>query len=214
MKKIFKRKTIKVFLLSFAITYFIVLGVFRLTNQKIKIIKEYLLKITKPKYNYYKSEKSTIDPVMVKELIDLTEKDYVIVDIRSTTEYKWSHMKGAINMPVYEDPNNVYQTQNKLNDVYKTINKKLSRKKLIIVYGYSPDSDITDKAYEFLKKNSLPVRVMSISWYDWLHNFAEWIPGIQTGGFDNSKYIEGNNNGILQPFAPPAPIAPIAPIPY
>lgn len=214
MKKIFKRKTIKVFLFSFVIAYFIVLGLFTLTNKKIETIEEFISKIIKPKYDFYESKKPTVDPVMVKELIDSTEKDYVIVDIRSAMEYKWSHMKGAINIPAYTDPNNVYQTQNKLGDVYKKVSKIFARKKLIIIYGYSSDSDINDKVYEFFKKNNLPVRIMSISWYEWSHNFAEWMPGIHAGSFDSGKYVEGNNNGISQPFAPPAPIAPIAPVPY
>ena len=196
------KKTIIIFLTSFTVSLIILSSIFRTINNKNKsktqskpeigkTITEIILKITKPRYNYFESKKPMIDPVMVKELIDSTEKDYVIVDIRSSMEYKWSHMKGAINMPAYADPNNVYQTQNKLDDVYKKVSKKLTGKKLVIVYGYRPESDITDKAFEYLKKYKYPVRVLSISWYDWLHNFATWMPGIQAGGFDNSRYIEG-----------------------
>lgn len=211
-ESVINKKVIAIFLVSFIVSLIVISGIFRLANKK--TIAKIISKITKPRYNYFESKQPMIDPVMVKELIDSTEKDYLIVDIRSSMEYKWSHIKGAINMPAYEDPNNVYQTQNKLNDVYKKISKKFAGKKLVIIYGYRPDSDITEKVFEYLKKYKYPVRILSIPWYDWLHNFANWMPGIQTGGFDNSKYIEGNNNGILQPFVPPAPIAPIAPIPY
>lgn len=214
-------KILVIFLVSFVVTYFVVLGAFQLVRQKTKTknqskqtlnntIKNIFLKITKPKYNYYESKKPTIDPVMVKELIDSTEKDYVIVDIRSSMEYKWNHMKGAINMPAYENPNNVYQTQTKLDDVYKKVSKKFAGKKLVIVYSYRPESDMTDKVFEYFKKYKYPVRVLSITWYDWLHNFASWMPGIQAGGFDNSKYIEGNNN-LSQPVQPVVPGVPIAP---
>jgi len=220
-ESVINKKIITIFLASFVISLIVMSSIFRVSNKKNnsdgqskleigKTITEIISKITKSRYNYYESKKTTIDPVMVKELIDSTEKDYLIVDIRSSMEYKWSHMKGAINMPAYEDPNNVYQTQNKLDDVYKKVSKKFAGKKLMIVYGYRPESDITDKVFEYLKKYKYPVRVLSIPWYDWLHNFASWMPGIQTGGFDNSKYIEGGSS-LSQPVAPGALGVPMVP---
>lgn len=202
IKKGIKNKTVKIFILSSLVTYLIVLGIYRLTSRKTTTnnktkstlsvkMKETISAILKPRYNYYESKKVTIDPVMVKELIDSTEKSYVIVDIRSAGEYKKSHIKNAINVPAYQNAKNVYQSLTNKNQELNREKNKILGKKLIIVYGYHPEADITDDMVSYLKKIGLPVRVLNVSWYEWRSNFYSWMPSEALQDFSINKYLQG-----------------------
>ena len=81
------------------------------------------------------------DPVMVKELIDSTEKSYIIIDIRSASEYRQSHIKGAINIPSYTNPDNVYQSLTNKNQEFNKQSNKLTNKKMINLNGYNTEAD-------------------------------------------------------------------------
>lgn len=201
-ESVINKKIIAIFLASFVISLIVLSGIFRMFNNKNKsniqskpeigkTITKIISKVVKPKYNYFESKKPTIDPVMVKELIDSSEKSYIIIDIRSADEYKQKHIKGAINIPSYSDPKNIYQSLTNKNQELNKQSKKLIGKKLIVVYGYHPEADITYDMVEFFKKMGITVRILNISWYEWGSNFYSWMPSGALINFSINNYLEG-----------------------
>lgn len=203
------KKTIIIFLTSFTVSLIVLSSIFRTINNKnksktqskpkiSKTITQIISKAIKPKYNYYESKKSTIDPVMVKELIDSSEKSYIIIDIRSAGEYKQKHIKGAINIPSYSDPKNIYQSLTNKSQEFNKQSKKLTGKKLVIVYSYHPEADITYDMVDFFKKMGISVRVLNISWYEWASNFYSWMPSGALANFSINNYLEGEEIELLK----------------
>lgn len=60
--------------------------------------------------------------ITVKEMLEIikTNDNAVLLDVRSTQEYKEGHIRGSINIPVY--------------DIEKEAPKKLDKNSIIIVY--------------------------------------------------------------------------------
>ena len=60
--------------------------------------------------------------ISVNEMFEIikTNENTVLLDVRSTQEYKEGHINGSINIPVY--------------DLEKTANSKLNKEGIIIVY--------------------------------------------------------------------------------
>lgn len=203
------KKTIIIFLTSFIISLIVLSSIFRMFNNNNKsktqskpqigeTITKIISKVVKPKYNYFESKKPTIDPVMVKELIDSKEKAYLIIDIRSEKEYEQSHIKGAINIPSYKDASNVYQSLTNYSTEINRFRKAFFGKKLVIIYGYHPEADVTKDAENILKKMGLITRVMNVSWYEWRSNFYSWMPSGALINFSINNYLEGVEMDLIK----------------
>jgi len=192
-----------VFIIAFFITFYITIFIYRriinriepMTNKKIKKIS---LKVAKPKYNYFESKKSTIDPVIVKELIDSKEKAYIIIDTRSEKEYEQSHIKGAVNIPSYEDAKNVYQSLTNFSAEFSKKRKLFIGKRLVVVYGYHPEADLMEDCVHVLKKTKINTRILNVSWYEWQSNFYSWMPLSGLQSFSINNYLEGKEIEIFQ----------------
>jgi len=143
--------------------------------------------------NYEYINRMTIDPVMVKELIDVNDPHFAVIDIRSKEEYDRSHIKLSFNMPVYADYRHVYTTQTNKQELFNKIKNNLQNKKMVVVYGYAPQADTTLDAVTFLSKQNLKVRTMNIGWNEWKNNFYNWLPGAEMQGFSINTYLEGKD---------------------
>lgn len=146
--------------------------------------------IPKEQYDYYQTKRQFIDPVLIKEALDKKDTNVLLVDIRSLGEYKSAHIKTAISAPAYTNGQNVYGTLTSKNAIRSAIGAHLSGKKLVVIYGYKPDSDISQDVYENIKQ-SFSVRVMGISWNDWKNNFYSWLPNAEKQNFNINTYLDG-----------------------
>lgn len=156
-------------------------------SEKLQSLKSLL---PEKKYDYYQTKRQFIDPVLIKEAIDKKDSQTLIVDIRSTQEYKSAHIKSAINVPAYTNSQDVYGTLTQKNLLRMEIGKKIAGKKLVVIYGYKSDADITQDVYEDLKQ-VFAVKVFGISWNDWKNNFYSWLPNAEKQSFKVEDYMEG-----------------------
>ena len=85
-----------------------------------------------------KKETRYINNINYKQLKEMQNEDYYLIDIRSPQEYKEGHLEGAYNIPLY--------------NIKKDINKVIKSKEMgIIVYCTAGTRSI--KAVNILQKN-------------------------------------------------------------
>lgn len=176
---------------SFILTCLIISFIYTQGKKTTTVIMS-LFKPHKKTYNYNYTGRTHIDPALVKEILDAKKTDVSIFDIRSRAEYKSAHIKSAVNLPAYTDFKKVYETQTDKNTVFKEVKKSIQGKRLVILYGYSPSADTTLDMADFLKKQGVPVRVLSISWNEWRNNFYNWLPNAEKQSFIINTYLEGD----------------------
>lgn len=157
-------------------------------SQAVKTVSALL---PKSQYDYYQTKRQFIDPILIKEALDKKDPNILIVDIRSTQEYKSAHIKTAISAPSYTNSQDVYESLTQKEDIRTEIGKYIKGKRLVVIYGYTPNSDISQDVYENLKQ-IFPVRVMGISWYEWRSNFYSWMPSSGLNNFSINNYLEGD----------------------
>lgn len=195
-----KTKLFIIFILAFIFGFF---GIRIAYNQPKLINIEQLVKSIKPKVVYKENMNNLyLDPILLKKYIDEDKKDYLLVDIRSDAEYKFGHIKGAISAPIYEDYKKVYDSLVNKDSWYQKINKDLIGKKQAIIYGYSPNADITLETADYLKK-IIPTKILAVGWYEWKNNFYQWTPGVEMGGVNMDRYIEPAGPSALPKAANP-----------
>lgn len=195
-----KTKLFIIFILAFIFGFF---GIRIAYNQPKLINIEQLVKSIKPKVVYKENMNNLyLDPILLKKYIDEDKKDYLLVDIRSDAEYKFGHIKGAISAPIYEDYKKVYDSLVNKDSWYQKINKDLIGKKQAIIYGYSPNADITLETADYLKK-IIPTKILAVGWYEWKNNFYQWTPGVEMGGVNMDRYIEPAGPSALPKTANP-----------
>lgn len=184
-------KYVGYFAVSFILTY-LIFTFFYTQGGKVALAIRSFFKNHKQTYNYYHTTRTLIDPALVKEILDAKKADVTILDIRSRDEYKRAHIKSARNMSAYTDFKRVYETQTDKNKAFKGVEKSIRGKRLVILYGYSPSADTTLDMVDFLKKQGVPVRVLSISWNEWRNNFYNWLPNAEKQNFVINTYLEGD----------------------
>ena len=166
---------VSISLISFAITLVFILAL----NKKITIKNPFQLN----KKNHLDLEKEFlssdtdqyIDPFVVKKVIDDKNSDWIIVDYRSEEEYTASHIKGAVNIPLYQDYKRAYETQVMMNDWVKQFEKVMSGKKMAVIYGYWQDATMGKKLASFLTKNRMSFRMLAVGFTDFKNNFNRWF---------------------------------------
>jgi rhodanese-related sulfurtransferase len=136
----------------------------------------------------------TIDPVLVKEYMETNNDTYILVDVRSDAEYRSGHIKRAVSIPLYTDFRRPYGSAVKLDGWEKELRKQTAGKREIVVYGYRPDADIIHIAVDAVRKKSMPVKILSVGYGDWVGGFPQWMPGHEIyGSFNINDYIERMN---------------------
>jgi rhodanese-related sulfurtransferase len=135
-----------------------------------------------------------IDPVIIKEYIETHNATHILIDARSEEEYKNGHIKGAANIPLYTDFRHPYQSAVPLANWEKTLRSNTRGKLEIIIYGYRPDADLLLIAANMARSKKMPVKVLAISYNDWVGGFPQWLPGHEIyGSFNINDYIERSN---------------------
>ena len=107
-------KIIGVFVIAFTIGFFITRTVYNLAKRQ-PMIKTNKVKKISLQGN---EELLYLDPVLLKTYIDQADKNYVLIDIRSSVEYQSGHIVGAKNVPLYTDYLHVYESLVKKDSFY------------------------------------------------------------------------------------------------
>ncbi|MFA5136623.1 MAG: rhodanese-like domain-containing protein [Patescibacteria group bacterium] len=152
--------------------------------QKTEVAKQKIKIVGNEQYEY-------IDPVLVKEYIEIQRPDMVLIDSRSREEYEVGHIKGAINIPLYMDFRRPYESMQEKQQWIKDIKKYSRYMNEIIVYGYRPDADLLLVSVEALRKERKGVKILSVGYGDWQGGYWSWMPGGELlGEFNINNYIE------------------------
>jgi rhodanese-related sulfurtransferase len=131
--------------------------------------------------NYYNDEMaSIISPVGVRALIDKKDPDYMLVDLRSKSEYESEHIVTAINIPA------IGMDENQLWSEFD----KLPKDKKIIVYCYSASCTLGRQVGQFLANKELFVLDMDVGWSEWKYYWGLWNPG-ENPKVGNNYVIKG-----------------------
>lgn len=117
-----------------------------------------------------------IDPLVVLKLIDKSDENIVIMDIRDGISYKKAHIRGAVN----------YSTDKLKKDM------QILKKKKIIIYGDTISSVQSKEIALSLIERGIDARLMSVGWNEFRHFRNLWIPESQWDLIDINKYIEIN----------------------
>lgn len=135
-----------------------------------------------------------IDPVLLKEYIDIKKQRIITIDTRSKPEYDNGHIKNAISIPLYTDFRRPYESLQDKGEWVDNVRKQIGVMNQIILYGYRPDADLLLVAADSLRKKGIRAKILSVGYGDWQGGFWSWMPGGELNGSINiNDYIERTN---------------------
>ena len=103
-----------------------------------------------------------------------------------TQEYQAEHIKGAVNIPAYKNPQTAwYDDKKRLVDEFK----KLDSKKEIIVYCYSVACMTGRKVGKILAENGIYVKHLNIGWNEWRYDWNSWNHELEWNKTKPEDYI-------------------------
>lgn len=135
-----------------------------------------------------------IDPILLKTYIDSNDRSFALIDTRSEAEYKLSHIKHAVNVPLYADFRRPYESLISRDKWLPSVRTQVKGNKEIIVYGYRTDADLLLIAVGVMRNKGIQAKILSVSYGDWVGGFPMWLPGHELyGSFNINDYIERTN---------------------
>lgn len=117
---------------------------------------------------FYDTENAVaISPSALRKYIDNQDKNYVLVDLRSSGEYNLEHIVGAINIPASSlDEKSVVSEF-----------RKLPQDKQIIMYCYSAYCMLARQVGQVLSNEGIKAKDLNIGWSEWKYYWGIWNPG-------------------------------------
>lgn len=141
---------------------------------------------------FYDTENAAVvSPHTIRQYIDTGNKNYILVDLRSTPEYETEHIITAINIPA--------ATLSK-DEVVKQF-KKLPKNKEIIVHCYSASCMLGRETGKLLSDNGIYVKEMNIGWSEWRNFWSLWNPG-EDPSIGTNYIVSGKQPGSPAPITP------------
>lgn len=124
---------------------------------------------------FYETENAVyVSPHTLRRKMDKGERDYILVDLRSSQEYEKEHIIGAINIPAYKDPNTpAYEEKDRILSQFREVIKQNPNKD-IIVYCYSMPCMTGRKIGQMLAQNGIYVKHLGIGWNEWRYFWTLW----------------------------------------
>lgn len=124
---------------------------------------------------YYRSEVATLEsPHGIRKAIMQRKDDFILVDVRSAQEYELEHIVGAINVPVYRDPDtSAYDEEDRIVTEFNQVIKENPDKK-IIIYCYSSSCISGRKIANMLTDYGIYVKELGIGWNEWRYDWNMW----------------------------------------
>jgi len=161
--------------------------------------------------DFYLTENAVhVSPHTLRKKMDKGEKDFILVDLRSSQEYEKSHIIGAINIPAYIDPNtsvSLDKDKEQKERIIKEFNKLASAEKDIIVYCYSIPCMTGRKIGKLLAENGLYVKHLGIGWNEWRYFWNLWNHDGETPTKFEDYIIGGRDPGVPKISENPSPCA-------
>ncbi|MCI5051343.1 MAG: rhodanese-like domain-containing protein [Candidatus Pacebacteria bacterium] len=125
--------------------------------------------------HYYRSEVATLEsPHGIRKAIQQRKDDFILVDVRSAQEYEQEHIIGAVNVPVYRDPDtSAYDEEERIIMEFRDVINKNPDKK-VIIYCYSTSCMSGRKIGNMLADNGIFVKELGIGWNEWRYDWNMW----------------------------------------
>ncbi len=141
---------------------------------------------------YYELENAAlVSPHGLRKRMDKGDDSFLLVDVRSAEEYANCHIKGAINIPVYSDPDTaVYHETDRMLSAFQA----LPTNKELIIYCYSKMCMSGKKVGKLLTKNGIFPKHLGIGWNEWRHSWKSWNHEHEWETALVENYIEGAKN--------------------
>lgn len=124
---------------------------------------------------YYRSEVATLEsPHGIRKAIMERKNDFILVDVRSAQEYEQEHIIGAVNVPVYRDPDtSAYDEEDRIVAEFREVIKNNPNKK-VIIYCYSSSCMSGRKIANMLTNYGISVKELGIGWNEWRYDWNMW----------------------------------------
>lgn len=121
--------------------------------------------------HFYAVETAThVSPHWLRIMMDKWDQSFVLVDLRSEQEYLADHIRGAINIPAYKDPDtSAYDDKERILSWFQYLIEQYPDRD-IIVYCYSTACMTGRKIGHFLAKNGVYVQHLGIGWNEWKYH--------------------------------------------
>jgi rhodanese-related sulfurtransferase len=121
---------------------------------------------------YYAVENAVhVSPHSLRKKMDANDTSFVLVDLRSAQEYAEEHIRGAISIPAYRDPDHpAYYDVDRIVSAFAALPKR----KEIIVYCYSEPCMTGRKIGLLLSEHGIFVKHLNIGWNEWRYDWAAW----------------------------------------
>lgn len=125
--------------------------------------------------HFYATETAVhISPHWLRKQMDKWDSSFFLVDLRSEQEYEQDHIKGAVSIPAYKDPDtSAYDDKERILASFEEL-KTLYPERDIIVYCYSSPCMTGRKIGDFLAKNGIYVKHLGIGWNEWKYDRNWW----------------------------------------
>ncbi len=136
-------------------------------------------------------ENHLVDPFMVVNLIEKSDDSWLFIDYRSAKEYQASHIKGAINIPLYTSYEKFLDTTLTFSEWYKNYRTSKTKAKYVLLYGYWSNSKLTSDLMAYLQRKRQNVFGLKIGFYEFKNRYADWMPGGDMVESGVGKYLEG-----------------------
>lgn len=137
---------------------------------------------------YYDVENAVaVSPATLRKLIDEQDKNFLLIDLRSTEEYNIEHIVGAISIPAV--------TMNEVDLVAEF--KKLPKDKQIIMHCYSAYCMLAREVGQVLAKEGIHAKELNIGWSEWKYYWGIWNPGEDPK--NGLKYLEKGSGSTTTP---------------
>ena len=122
--------------------------------------------------DFYSAELAVhVSPHGMRKEIAAGQLSVTLVDLRSQEEYEREHIKGAVNIPAYRDPDHPAYY-----DVERIVSsfRMLPRDKDVVVYCYSTPCMTGRKIGKLLADNDIYVKHLGIGWNEWRYAWTSW----------------------------------------
>lgn len=122
--------------------------------------------------DFYATENAVyVSPHGLRKQMDKKDQSFILVDLRSQQEYEEDHIRWAVSIPAYKDPDtSAYDDKERILAWFQEL-KALYPQRDIIVYCYSGPCMTGRKIGHFLAQNNIYVKHLGIGWnerkYDW-----------------------------------------------
>lgn len=124
---------------------------------------------------FYEVENAThVSPHSLRGKLDKGGTTVLVVDLRSAVEYEKAHIIGAINIPVYSDPNTpAYEDVDRIVAQFKKAIADNPTKE-VITYCYSMPCMTGRKIGKMLAEHDIFVKTLIIGWNEWRYAWTSW----------------------------------------